>query len=184
MKLSRISGLVTGLYVILFALFLNAPAFAAETYNLDKGHTDIRFGWNHAGVSDQSGRFNDFEGQLILNEEDPTKSSLNVTIKTNSLSTGVERLDAHLKNADFFEVTKFPNITFTSKRIVRTGKSLASVIGDLTIRGVTKPVTLDVELMHKGKHPLGQFIEYYKGEWLGFKGWIPVRSATLSSKPD
>ena len=66
MKLSRISGLVTGLYVILFALFLNAPAFAAETYNLDKGHTDIRFGWNHAGVSDQSGRFNggfQFEAQ-------------------------------------------------------------------------------------------------------------------------
>lgn len=152
-----------------FLLFGAGAAQAAGPYKLDKGHTDIRFGWNHAGVSDQSGRFNQFDGELVLDEKDPSKSTLKVTIAAASLSTGYEPLDKHMKSADFFEVEKFPEISFVSTAIRRTGKSKAEVTGDLTIRDVTRPVTLDVDLVHMGKHPLGKFIDHYKGEWLGFK---------------
>ncbi len=165
-----------GWALILAALFLTfgQSAFAAGPYKLDNGHTDIRFTWNHAGVSDQSGRFNAFDGELVLDDKDVTKSKLSVTIKTDSLSTGVGRLDTHLKSKDFFEVTKFPEIKFVSSGIKRSGKSTALVTGNLTIRGVTKPVTLDVNLVHLGKHPLGKFIDYYKGDWVGFKAQTTI----------
>lgn len=169
--------LPTRAFALLLATLLltyGQSALAAGPYKLDGGHTDIRFTWNHAGVSDQSGRFNSFDGELILDEKDVTKSKLNVTIKTDSLSTGVGRLDTHLKSRDFFEVTKYPEIKFVSTAVKRSGKSSALVTGDLTIRGVTKPVELDVQLIHVGKHPLGKFIDYYKGDWVGFKAQTTI----------
>ena len=156
------------LFAAAFLLVPNAAALA-QTYGLDKGHTDIRFQWNHAGVSDQSGRFNDFDGELVLDAGDVSKSSLSVTIKTDSLSTGVDGLDKHLKSADFFETAKYPEATFKSTSVVQTAKGAARVTGDMTIHGVTKPVTFDVHLVHIGDHPLGKFIDHYKGQWLGMK---------------
>ena len=158
------------------AVFAGAALLAAPlsgqaaplTYALDKGHTEIQFFWDHAGVSEQSGEFAEFDGELTFDPDDPTKSSLMVTIPSASIATGVKALDDHLKSKDFFEVETYPTITFKSTGVAQTGKGTGNVTGDLTIHGVTKPVTLDVQLVHQGEHPLGAFIDYYKGQWLGF----------------
>ncbi|WP_170561476.1 YceI family protein [Ruegeria atlantica] len=143
------------------------PAFA-QTYKTDQGHTEVRFGWSHAGVSNQHGEFTKVDGTLDLNADDVEASALSVTIDTNSLASGFGPLDDHLKSADFFEVETYPEITFVSTEIKRTGDTTADVTGDLTIHGVTKPVTLQATLTHQGEHPLGGAIEYYKGDWVAF----------------
>jgi polyisoprenoid-binding protein YceI len=145
-----------------------APAWA-ETYHLDPGHTDVRFFWNHAGVSEQSGRWDGVSGTADFSKDALGDTKISVTIKADSINTGVTPLDEHLKNADFFEVSAHPEITFTSTGAVQTGPMNLQITGDLTIKGVTKPVTLNAELVHEGKHPLGAFIPYYEGEWLGVK---------------
>ena len=111
---------------------------------------------------------------VLIDESDPTKSSARVTIKAASVNTGVAALDDHLRTADFFEVEKYPEITFKSTAVKQSSAEHALVSGDLTIHGVTKPVTLDVQLIHRGKHPLGQFIDYYKGQWLGFRATATI----------
>lgn len=143
------------------------PAFA-QTYKTDQGHTEVRFGWSHAGVSTQHGEFTNVEGVLNLDADDIEASVLNVTIDAGSLSSGFGPLDDHLKSADFFEVETYPEITFVSTEIKRTGDTTADVTGDLTIHGVTKPATLKATLTHQGEHPLGGAVEYYQGDWVAF----------------
>ncbi len=143
------------------------PAFA-QTYKTDQGHTEVRFNWSHAGVSTQNGEFTKAEGVLDLNADDVEASTLTVTIDTSSLTSGFGPLDDHLKSADFLEVETYPEITFVSTGIERTGDTTADVTGDLTIHGVTKPVTLKTTLTHQGEHPLGSAIEYYAGDWVAF----------------
>jgi len=168
LRIARVAG-VCGVLGLAFGfdLGLAAPAMARD-YVLNKGHTEIRFSWNHAGVSEQSGEFTAFEGTLSLDEADVTKSVLDVTIQTASMATGFKPLDDDLTSKNFFEVAKYPTIHFKSTAIRKTGTATAAVTGDLTIHGVTRPVTLDVKLVFRGKHPVGQFIDYYKGDWLGF----------------
>ncbi|MDA7967255.1 YceI family protein [Ruegeria sp.] len=144
-----------------------APAYA-QTYKTDQGHTEVRFGWSHAGVSTQHGEFTTVEGVLDLNADDIEASTLNVTIDAGSVASGFGPLDDHLKSADFLEVETYPEITFVSTGIKRTGDSTADVTGDLTIHGVTKPVVLKATLTHQGEHPLGSIIDYYKGDWVAF----------------
>ncbi|GER08032.1 hypothetical protein JCM17843_23420 [Kordiimonadales bacterium JCM 17843] len=105
------------------------------------------------GFSETRARFGDFAGELVLDEENPEASTLNVTIPINSLDTGIEKLDGHLLSADFFDAATYPEATFTSTKIDRTGDSTAKVYGDLTIHGVTKPVVLDVTLNKLDTHP-------------------------------
>lgn len=145
------------------------PAAWAETYHLDPGHTDVRFFWNHAGVSEQSGRWDGTTGTVDFSKDAPTDTKIAVTIKADTVNTGVTALNEHLKNADFFEVEAHPDITFVSTGAVQTGAQGLQITGDLTVKGTTKPITLDVELVHMGKHPLGAFIPYYEGEWIGVK---------------
>lgn len=154
--------------LVFAASLLSSPASAAETYYFDQGHTEIHFGWNHAGVSMQHGEFTKSKGKLTLDPDNVENSSIEVTIETDSVSTGFEPLDKHLKSKDFLEVETYPEITFKSTSVKRTGDKTADVTGDLTIHGVTKPVILQVELTHRGAHPVAQFIDYYKGEWVAF----------------
>jgi len=149
-------------------LMIAAPAFAAETYYTDQGHTEVRFGWNHAGVSMQSGEFTKANGKLVLDPDNVENSTISVTIDAASVSTGFVPLDDHLKSADFLEVKTYPEITFVSTSVKKTGDKTADVTGDLTIHGVTKPVTLKTTLTHRGKHPVAAAIDYYKGEWVAF----------------
>ena len=158
----KLSGLAAA------SLFLATSAFAADTYYTDQGHTEVKFGWSHAGVSMQSAEFTSVNGELSLDTDNVVNSTINVTIDTNSLSSGFGPLDEHLKSADFLEVGTYPEITFNSTSVAKTGDTTADVTGDLTIHGVTKSVTLNTTLTHQGDHPLGGMIAYYKGKWVAF----------------
>ncbi len=155
---------------ILAASLATLPAAAmAETYSFDAGHTEVRFFWDHAGVSEQSGEWGKVEGTVDFDPEDVAATKVTVTIDPASVNTGVEALDKHMKTADMFDVEKFDTITFESTSAVQSGKNTLTVTGDLTIKDKTHPMTLDVTLLHMGDHPVGKFIDYYKGDWLGVK---------------
>ncbi len=153
---------------------LAVPALAAETYYTDQGHTEVRFGWSHAGVSMQTGEFTKASGKLDLDPDNVEQSSISVTIDAASVSTGFEALDTHLKSADFLEVETYPEITFVSTSIERTGDTTANVTGDLTIHGVTQPVVLETTLTHRGEHPVAAVIDYYKGQWVAFSATTEI----------
>jgi len=138
------------------ALAFLTSAANAETYKFDQNHTTVNWSANHFGFSNPSGKFTDFEGALVLDEANPTKSSLDVTIKMDSLNTGLPKFDKHLKSADFFNVDKFPTAKFVSTSVVLVGKKTAKVKGELTLLGVTKPVTLDVKLNKLGLNSFTQ----------------------------
>ncbi len=138
-------------------------AQAADSYGFDKEHTKILFAYNHVGLSMQYGRFGDFDGQVVFDQENPANSKVDVTIKAASIDTWVPALDDHLRSADFFDVEKFPEITFRSTEIRRTGKNTGQVVGDLTIKENTKPVVLDVTFNFAGEHPLSPYLDKYKG---------------------
>jgi polyisoprenoid-binding protein YceI len=143
--------------VLAMVVFLSfsAPARAqVETYLLDKPHTQVIFSVNHLGFSNSYGKFLDYDGKIIFDRGTPEKSHVEVTIQTASLDMGDEKWDAHMKNADFFNVEKFPVMTFKSTGIELTGENTADITGDLTILGVTKPVVLATVFKNAGKHPM------------------------------
>lgn len=133
------------------------PANGAETYSFDPAHTDIVFFVDHLGYSDTVGRFNQAEGSITLDRESLEGSAIEVTIDAASLDTNHEERDAHLRSADFFNVREFPEITFTSTSVEPTGEKTASVTGDLTMLGTTKPVTLEVTLNQIAPHPVPSY---------------------------
>ena len=121
------------------------PALAASTtWNLDPFHTNAQFFVKHLGISTVQGEFTKVTGSIMLDDQDVTKSSVNVTIDVNSIDTRVQRRDDDLKSEGFFDAAKFPAITFKSTKIEKAGEGDLKVTGDLTIKGVTKSVTLDV----------------------------------------
>ncbi len=123
------------------------PDYAAAPsglYNTDAGHRYITFTYLHQGFSSPYLRWNDWDGELNWNAENPEASSIAVTIDAASIDSGVDEFDNHLKSADFFEVEKFPSITFESTEVKMTGPNTGVVTGDLTIRDQTKPVAVDV----------------------------------------
>ncbi len=127
---------------------------ASGTYQLDPDHTVVLAQWNHFGYSQPSARFGISEGQLSYDAADVTKSSVNVTLPIASIDTFVPALDEHLQAADFFDAAKFPNATFKSTSVATAGTNKLTVVGDLTIKDITKPVTLDVTLNGGGEHPM------------------------------
>jgi polyisoprenoid-binding protein YceI len=155
------------------AAFLMMPVegalAAVEKYTFEKPHTQILFSVNHLGFSNSTGRFNDFDGQMIIDRENPANSSVNVTIKTDSIDMSHEAWEDHLKNADFFNVEKFPEMTFESTNVEITGENTANVTGDLTILGVTKPVVLAVTHNKSGKHPMKNV------DWVGFSATTTIK---------
>lgn len=151
------------------SLALGASAYA-DSYVFDPGHTEVRFYYNHAGLSEQSGEWTVSGGQVEFDADDLAATKVSVTIDASSVDTGVTDLDNHLKGSDFFDVGAHPEITFVSTSVAQTAANSITMIGDLTIKGVSKQVTLDFALNHNGPHPLGQFIEYYEGDWIGVEG--------------
>ena len=158
----------TSILAPIAALALAAAPASAATYKTDQGHTEVQFSWSHAGVSEQNAEFTVAEGTLELDPENPGDATLNVTIDANSLASGFGPLDEHLKSADFLDVENHPEITFVSTGVEVTGEKTANVTGDLTIHGTTLPITLETTMTHLGEHPLGQYIDYYKGDWSAF----------------
>jgi polyisoprenoid-binding protein YceI len=129
---------------LLFGL-ASADAASAATWDIDTSHSEVGFTVRHLVVAKVRGRFNEWSGKVVLDEKDITKSSVDVSIQTASIDTGTPKRDDHLRSADFFEAAKFPTLTFKSTKVEK-GKepSTLKVTGDLTIRGVTKSVVLDV----------------------------------------
>ena len=137
-----------------------APALAfgqTATWNFDTAHSRAGFSVKHLVVSDVKGEFDKLSGKAQIDEADLSKSSVEVTIEAASISTRDEKRDAHLKSADFFDVAKYPTITFKSTKVEKAGEGL-KVTGDLTMHGVTKPVVLDVTTLTKEmKDPYGNW---------------------------
>src|SRR3954464_3034234 len=123
----------------LFATLLFASAAAADSaeWTVDASHSHVGFSVSHLVVSTVTGRFKEVSGKATINEADPTKSQVDVTIPVSSINTEDEKRDTHLKSADFLDVANFPNIVFHSTKIARGGKQF-KITGDLTLHGVTK----------------------------------------------
>jgi polyisoprenoid-binding protein YceI len=141
-----------------FALFALTPAAFAgpEAYVFDKNHTEVRFCWNHLGISRQCAHFLKYDGELLYDEANPQNSSVSVTFMTDSIETLVPVFNEHMKGEKLFDATKFQEITFKSTKFEKSGEKTGKVIGDLTVKGVTKPVTLDVTLNYTGPHPVNK----------------------------
>ncbi|MDX6741302.1 YceI family protein [Actinocorallia sp. A-T 12471] len=125
------------------------------TYTLDPTHTRIGFSARHAMVTKVRGAFNEFTGTAQVNGSDPSVSSVEVTISTASIDTRNEQRDGHLRTNDFLEVEKFPEITFRSTSVEQVKDDVFRVVGDLTIKGVTKPITIDFDYEGAAKDPFG-----------------------------
>jgi polyisoprenoid-binding protein YceI len=144
------------------------PAIA-DTFTFDKAHTEILFSYSHLGNSRAFGEFRAFEGEVVLDRDDPSASRITVTIDPAGIDTGVAAFDTHLKSADFFDVETYPEITFVSTAVETTGDTTARVTGDLTIKDNTREVVLDVTLNYLGEHQLAQFVpDYANMEVAGF----------------
>ncbi len=136
-------------------LFATGSAVAAD-YKIDKEgqHAFVNFRIQHLGYSWLYGTFKDFDGTFTFDEANPAADKVNVTINTNSLDTNHAERDKHLRSAEFLNVTKFPQATFSSTGVKKAGDGL-SITGNLTLNGVTKPVVLAAKLIGEGKDPWG-----------------------------
>lgn len=117
-----------------------------EVYNFDTDHTNIMWFASHLGFSNSMGQFMEYDGQIILDHGHPDQSSVNITIQTASIMTGLPKFDTHLKSADFFDVEKYPTATFTSTKVTLEDGDKAIVDGNFTLLGITKPLTLKIRL--------------------------------------
>ncbi len=143
------------LLVAVGLLLATQPARAElKTYEIETPHTQIVFVVNHLGFSHSYGKFLEHKGTIQFDQANPAASKVDITIKTASLDLNDQKWNDHLKNADFFDVAKFPDMTFKSTKVDVTGKDTAKITGDLTIKGVTKSVVLDTKLNKAGKHPM------------------------------
>ena len=134
---------------------LGIAAQAADTFKIDPVHSSIVFNVTHLGVSNFYGRFNDVSGTVVLDKADPSKSSFELTIPVESVDTHNEKRDQHLKSPDFFNAKQFPVMTFKSKKVEGSGDWFV-VTGDFALHGVTKPLTMEVKIVGKGKGMEGE----------------------------
>ncbi len=144
-----LAALVVGVAV---AAPVASPAVAAETFKIDEAHAFVYYKIDHFGWSKNMGRFNKVSGSFTVDEADPSKSKVEVVIQADSVDSGHEARDKHLKSADFFNAKEFPEIKFVSTKIEKTGDRTGKMTGNLTLLGVTKPVTFDFTWNKKTPH--------------------------------
>lgn len=150
-----------------FAFALAAPTVAAETYEVDASHSLVAFGIKHLKVSNFYGRFNDVSGKIVV-DQDPAKCSVEIKVKATSVDTANKDRDKHLRSPDFFSVEEFPDITFKSSAVKKAEKGW-EVTGTLTLHGVSKEITIQVEHTGNGKNPRS-------GATLaGFETWFTIK---------
>ena len=125
------------------------------SWKIDPSHTRAGFSVRHMMIANVHGQFENVTGTVDFNEADPARSSVDVQIEVASLTTRDEKRDAHLRSADFFDAEKYPYITFKSRRVEKLGDNHGRLIGDLTMRGITHEVALDVEYAGLAKSPWG-----------------------------
>lgn len=132
-------------------------AFAAPvTYKIDPNHTNVIAQWSHFGFSNPIANFGKADGTIVYDADNVAASSVQVTLPLSGLNSFVQAFDEHLLSADFFDAEKFPAATFKSTRVEAAGEGKLKVTGDLTIKGITKPVVLDVTLNKAGEQPMAK----------------------------
>jgi polyisoprenoid-binding protein YceI len=132
-----------------------APAVEQATWSIDPAHTHVEFAVRHMMVATVKGRFAEVEGTIVLDEANPGESRVEARIPAASIDTREERRDAHLRSADFLDAENHPYLTFRSTRVESNGRGRFTAHGDLTIRGVTRPVTLEGEYLGTNNSPFG-----------------------------
>ena len=169
-----------------------APALA-DVWVIDKNTTVVHFNYDHLGLSRQSGRFKDIEGRLEFSPTEPERGAVDITIKAFAVSTGVSELDRLLRSSDFLDTSRHPTIRFRSVGVKPGGDRAGEVDGELTLMGVTWPVTLTVRWNYTGEYPLASINPAYAGKWVsgfsaatsiersrwGIKRGIPLISDTI-----
>ena len=159
----RGSKLISPAVVLTGVVLAGFPSlWAQEKYQVDGVHSTLIFKVKHLGVSNFYGRFNSISGNLTLDGADPAKSAVEVQVKAESIDTGNEKRDQHLRGPDFFNVKQFPAISFKSREVKKAGENGYQVSGDLTLHGVTKPLTAQFTRTGTGKNFQG-------GEIAGFE---------------
>ena len=175
MRIARVAALGA---VLALGGIHTGPAAAAE-FNIDKAHTNILFMVTHLGYSKMIGRFDDFKGDLTFDPQSVEKSRVNVAINTASVNTNHAARDKHLRSPDFFNAKEFPQMTFVSTGVEKTGAKTGKILGNLTLLGVTKPVALNVTFNSMRKHPLPQ----YKGIMTtGFSARTKIKRSDFGMK--
>jgi polyisoprenoid-binding protein YceI len=134
------------------------------TYAIDPSHSQVGFAVKHMMFSTVRGNFNGFEGTIVVDNSNPANSSVNVTIDASTVTTGDVRRDEHLRSADFFDVENYPTITFKSVSIDFKSPEDFDVIGELTMHGVTRPVTIKAEQTGEGTNPWGVDVAGFEGK--------------------
>jgi polyisoprenoid-binding protein YceI len=151
-------------------------------YTIDISHSRVGFKARHAMVTNVRGSFNDFAGSIHLDGDKPEASTASVTIKVASIDTRNEQRDGHLRSNDFLSIDEFPEITFTSTGVEEKGDETFAVTGDLTIKGVTKPVTFEVEYTGTAKDPFGNLRVGFEGTTtINRKDWGVSWNAALET---
>lgn len=131
---------------LIVSLALLAPLnVLAASYNLDPFHSSIQFKVKHLMITNVAGVFEKFKGSVFIDEQDLTRSKVDVSVEMASLNTNIAKRDDHLRSPDFFDVAKFPTMTFVSTKVEKAGPDKLKVTGNLTIKGVTRPVVLAVD---------------------------------------
>jgi polyisoprenoid-binding protein YceI len=148
----RTLAVLSSCFLVGAALALAAP----EAYKIDPNHSNVGFSIRHV-FSKVPGRFKTYEGSINVDPKDLSKTTVNVTIDAGSIDTGVADRDKHLVSPDFFDAAKFPKLTFVSTEVTAKDASHATVKGNLTIKGVTKPVVLEAEVLGFGPDPWGNY---------------------------
>jgi len=144
-----------------------AAGLTSGTYTVDPSHSRIGFVARHAMVTKVRGSFNDFEASAVVDTEDLTRSSAQVTIKVDSIDTRNEQRDGHLRSNDFLDIATYPEITFVSTAVNPIADDVVQVTGDLTIKGVSRPVTIDFTYEGSATDPFGN-------ERAGFEGSVVI----------
>lgn len=158
-------------------------AVASDVWLLDKNTTTVHFTYDHLGMSRQSGRFKEIEGRLEFSPTEPERGVIDVTIKASAISTGVTELDRLLRSSDFFDTSRHPAIRFRSIGVRQSGDRTGDVDGELTMMGVTWPVTLAVEWHYTGEHPLSGNNPAYAGRWVsGFSATTRIERSRWGLK--
>ena len=152
----------TVLFSMLAVVLAAGIAFGADSYTIDLSHSYTGFSVRHLVISNVKGNFTNFSGEIIFDEKDMSKSSVNVTIDVASIDTYNEDRDKHLRSADFFDVEKYPEMTFVSTSVKKDGDDMI-LNGKLTMHGVTKDISIPFEYLGKVTDPWGS-------ERIGFEG--------------
>ena len=144
--------------VIGLSLLVVSGLVAAETvnYKIDPTHTATVFTWNHLGFSTPSANFSDIQGNIYVDNNRPAKSCVSVVIPVKSINTNVPKKKKKIQDRDWFDVAKYPNITFKSTKVETTDKKHFKILGNLTVKGITKPVILNAILNSQAQHPMAK----------------------------